>query len=210
MLFTEAVDDSTLELLKSLQSKEYLKGFFLTGGTALALYLGHRKSVDIDLFSNFGFDASQMLENINHDFQFQLFYSSTNTIRGSIGNVKADINAHRYPYIKEPVIYDNFLILSVEDIIAMKLNAIMTSGQRVKDFIDIYFLLDKYDIADMLRFYNVKYSRVNDALLLKSLIYFDDVDNSDWPVLIKNSGLKWGSIRKRIEDVVIRYVKKHK
>ena len=47
MLFTEAVDDSTLELLKSLQSKEYLKGFFLTGGTALALYLGHRKSVDI-------------------------------------------------------------------------------------------------------------------------------------------------------------------
>jgi hypothetical protein len=81
MLHTEAVDDSTLELLKSLQSKEYLKGFFLTGGTALALYLGHRKSADIDLFSNFGFDVSQMLENINHDFQFQLLYSSTNTIR---------------------------------------------------------------------------------------------------------------------------------
>ena len=128
MLHPETVDDSALELLRSLQSKEYLKGFYLVGGTALALYLGHRKSVDIDLFSNFGFDVTQMLENISQDFPFQLFYSSTNTLRGSIGNVKTDIIAHRYRYIKEPVIRDNLSILSEEDIIAMKLNAIMTSG----------------------------------------------------------------------------------
>jgi len=208
MLHPEAVDDSALELLRSLQSKEYLKGFYLVGGTALALYLGHRKSMDIDLFSNFGFDVTQMLENINQDFPFKLFYSSTNTLRGSIWNVKTDIIAHRYPYIKEPVIRDNFFVLSEEDIVAMKLNAIMTSGQRIKDFIDIYFLLEKYDLADMVRFYKSKYNQENDGLILKSLIYFDDVDNSDWPVLIKNPGLKWGGIKKRIEDVVIRYVKR--
>lgn len=208
MLHPETVDDSALELLRSLQSKEYLKGFYLAGGTALALYLGHRKSMDIDLFSNFGFDVAQMLENISQDFKFQFFYSSTNTLRGSIGNIKTDIIAHRYPYIKEPVIRDNLSILSEEDIIAMKLNAIMTSGQRVKDFIDIYFLLDKFDIADMVRFYKYKYNQENDGLILKSLIYFDDVDNSNWPILIKNPGLKWGGIKKRIEDVVMQYVKK--
>jgi hypothetical protein len=208
MLHQETIDASVLELLRSLQSKEYLKGFYLTGGTALALYLGHRKSVDIDLFSNFGFDVTRMLENISHDFRFQLFYSSTNTLRGSIGNVKTDIIAHRYPYIKEPVIRDNYFILSEEDIIAMKLNAIMTSGQRIKDFIDIYFLLEKYDISDMVKFYKTKYNQDNDALVLKSLIYFDDVDNSDWPILIKNPDLKWGGIKKRIEDVVLRYVRK--
>jgi predicted nucleotidyltransferase component of viral defense system len=208
MLHTDAVDGSTLELLTLLQSKEYLKGFHLIGGTALALYLGHRRSVDIDLFSNFGFDVTQMLENINHDFPFQLFYSSINTLRGSIWNVKTDIIAHRYPYIKEPVISDTFSVLSEEDIIAMKLNAIMTSGQRIKDFIDIYFLLDKYNIADMVKFYKAKYNQENDGLILKSLIYFDDVDNSDWPILIKNPGLKWGIIKKRINDAVLSYVRK--
>ena len=102
MLHEETVDVSIRKLIKSLQSKKYLKGFFLTGGTALALYMGHRKSIDIDLFSNFEFDTAQMLENISHDFRFQLFYSAANTLRGSIGNIKTDIIAHRYPYIREP------------------------------------------------------------------------------------------------------------
>lgn len=207
MLYQETVDPAVLELLRSLQSKEYLKGFYLTGGTALSLYLGHRKSVDIDLFSNFGFDVTRLLENINQDFRFQLLYSSSNTLRGSINSIKTDIIAHRYPYIKEPVLCDNYFILSEEDIIAMKLNAIMTSGQRVKDFIDIYFLLEKYDIADMVKFYKSKYNQEADGLVLKSLIYFDDVDNSDWPILINNPGLKWGAIKKRIETGVLRYVR---
>jgi hypothetical protein len=208
MLHTEAVDQSVLELISSLQSKDYLKGFYLVGGTALALYLGHRKSVDIDLFSNFGFDVSRMLENLSQDFTFQLLFSSSNTLRGSIANIKTDIIAHRYQYIIEPVSMDNFFILSEEDIIAMKLNAIITSGERAKDFIDIYFLLEKFELADMIRFYNSKYNQENDGLILKSLIYFDYVDISDWPILIKSPGLKWSVVKKRIEDVVMRYLKK--
>ena len=208
MLHAEAIDDSILGLLRSLQSKEYLKGFYLAGGTALALYLGHRKSLDIDLFSNFEFDVARMLENINQDFTFQLFYTSPNTLKGTIGNIKTDIIAHRYPYVKEPVIRDSFFVLSEEDIIAMKLNAILTSGQRIKDFIDIYYLLDKYDIDDILRFYKTKYNQENDGLILKSLIYFDDVDISDWPILIKDLGIKWSGIKKRIEKAILQYVKK--
>ncbi len=208
MLHTEAIDTSVLELLRSLQGKEYLKGFYLTGGTALALYLGHRKSVDIDLFSNFGFDAGQMIENLSQDFPFQLFYSSANTLRGSIENIKTDIIAHRYKYINGPFLLDNISILSEDDIVAMKINAIITSGQRIKDFTDIYFLLDKFDISDMIRFYNNKYNQDNDALILKSLIYFDDIDNSDWPVLIKNPDLKIADIKKRIKKAVLQYVKK--
>ncbi len=51
MLHTEAVKASTLELIKTLQNKEYLGDFYLVGGTALSLYIGHRRSIDIDLFS---------------------------------------------------------------------------------------------------------------------------------------------------------------
>lgn len=141
MLFKEAVDASTLELLKSLQSKQYLKGFYLAGGTALALYNGHRKSVGIDLFSAFSFDTAQMLENLVQDFDFVLLFSAPNTLTGTINNVKIDIIAHRYHLIYDPVTEDGINILSEQDIVAMKLNAISTSGQRIKDFIDLNFCL---------------------------------------------------------------------
>ena len=72
-------------------------------------------------------------------------------------------------------------MLSVQDIIAMKLNAIAVSGQRVKDFIDIYFLLEVYSMEEMIAFYkkNPQYNEVN---VLKSLTWFDDVGLSEGPV----------------------------
>ena len=103
MFYKEAVDASTLELLKSLQSRQYLRGFYLAGGTALALYTGHRKSVDIDLFSDFSFDTAQILENLIQDFNFILFFSAPNTLKGAISDIKVDIIAHRYSLINDPV-----------------------------------------------------------------------------------------------------------
>lgn len=94
MLHKEAVDPSLLELLDQLQHKEYLKGFYLVGGTALTLRIGHRKSFDIDLFSDFNFDSVQLLENLSADYPFKLFFSANNTIKGSIGAVQVDIFWH--------------------------------------------------------------------------------------------------------------------
>jgi len=207
MLYKEAVDDSTLELLRSLQSKEYLKGFNLAGGIALALYNGHRKSADIDLFSDFSFDTAQMLEDLVQDFDFVLLFSAPNTLRGAIDDIEVDIIAHRYHLINDPVTEDNINILSEQDIIAMKLNAISTSGQRIKDFIDIYYLLDKYDLKALLRFYLEKYNQKSDLLVLKSLIYFEDVEESEFPVLLKDPDLKWKDIKRKIEETVIDYTR---
>jgi len=209
MLYKEAVDASTLELLRSLQSREYLKGFNLAGGTALALYNGHRRSVDIDLFSVFSFDTEQMLENLNQDFDFVLLFSARNTLRVAIDDIEVDIIAHRYHLIDDPVTEDNINILSEQDIIAMKLNAISTSGQRIKDFIDIYFLLDKYDIETLLGFYLKKYDQKSDLLVLKSLIYFEDVEESEFPVLLKDRNLRWKDIKRKIEETVINYTRRN-
>jgi len=208
MLYPETIDPSTLGLLKSLQSKSYLDDFYLAGGTALALYYGHRKSIDIDLFTNKNFDTQQMIESVQQDFSLQLFYTAANTIKGSISNINVDVIAHRYPYLKDPVLKDGVRILSEPDIIAMKLNAISISGQRSKDFIDIYFALEKYQISSMLSFYQKKYSQHGDMQVLKSLVYFDDVDLSDWPVLIKETELTWALIKKRIEKEVLHFIKK--
>jgi len=207
MLYTEAVESTTLELLRSLQNKEYLKGFLLAGGTALALYNGHRRSADIDLFSNFSFDTIRVFNNINLDYRYNLFFSAPDTLRGAIQNIKTDIIAHKYPFVREPVFKSGISIMSEEDIIAMKLNAISMSGQRIKDFIDIYFLLEKYDISAMLRFYTSKYNQKNDLLIIKSLIYFEDVDEAEWPVLIKEPNLKWSKVKKKIEKNVMAYAR---
>lgn len=198
MLYSETVERSTLELLTELQKQDYLSGFHLVGGTALALKLGHRKSVDIDLFSNSNFDESYVLENLSADFSFNLFFSAKNTLKGSIGKVQVDILAHRYPLIKEPTVDENISMLSVEDIVAMKLNAISVSGQRVKDFIDIYFLLNHYSIKEMLSFYKQKYAQFNEVAVLKSLTWFDDVEPGEWPVILNNPNLNWEEVMQKI------------
>jgi len=209
MLRTKTVDTSTLGLIKSLQSKDYLDGFNLVGGTALALYSEHRRSIDIDLFSNFSFDSAQLIELIQQDFPLQLYHTALNTIKGSIENISVDIIAHRYHYLNEPAIIDGIRVLSEPDIIAMKLNAISSSGQRSKDYIDIYFVLEekRFSISDILKFYRLKYQQEGDMHVIKSLIYFDDVDLADWPVLIKKPHLKWSEVMKKIEKEVLNYLK---
>jgi len=207
MLYQETVDRSTLELLIQLQEKKYLKGFYLVGGTALALTMGHRKSFDIDLFSDFNFDTATMLENLSADFPFELFFSANNTLKGSINGIQVDILAHRYPLIGKPLADENISMLSSMDIVAMKLNAISVSGQRVKDFIDIFYLLDKYSVEEMIGFYKIKYSQYNEVNVLKSLTWFEDVDLSDWPVILKTPTLKWGTVTKKIKDATNIFLK---
>jgi hypothetical protein len=209
MLQTQTVDSPTLELLKSLQDRYYLKQFYLVGGTALALYLGHRRSIDIDLFSNFDFDVARTIELLQQDFSLQINLLGRNTLKGSINNINVDIIAHKYPLLNEPAEIAGIRMLSEPDIIAMKLNAISVSGQRSKDFIDIFFAMenDRYSVADMLKFYQTKYSQEGEMHILKSLIYFDDVDLSDWPVLIRRPGLKWSDVCNRINKKVLHFMK---
>ena len=207
MLHSEAVDATTLELIELLQGKDYLRGLHLCGGTALSLYYGHRKSFDIDLFSNFSFDASWILQNIISDFQFQLSFSAPDTLRGFIKNIKVDLLAHNYKYIGDTERFGRISVLSEKDICAMKLNAIAISGQRVKDFIDIWYLLRKFEVPEILGFYKTKYNQSNDAVILKSLLFFDDVDVADWPILISDPSLKWATVKKDIEKKVLHYIK---
>jgi len=208
MLPVKAVETPTLELIKSMQDKPYLQGFYLVGGTALALHFGHRKSIDIYLFSNFDFDVAGLLEEMHQDYSYQLFYTSSNTLKGKIGEINVDILAHKYQLLSGPEENHGVKLLSLPDITAMKLNEISTSGQRSKDFIDLYYLLNKLDLGKMLGYYKKKYEQENVAHILKSLIYFNDVDLADWPVLIENPKLKWIDVKNRIEKAVIDYAKK--
>jgi hypothetical protein len=102
MLQKQVLVPGTLEHLKSLQEKEYLLDFNLVDGTALALYMGHRKSIDLDLFSTRNFDTALLIESIQQDFPLQLDQVNKNTVKGSIREIKIDLLAHRYPLLQEP------------------------------------------------------------------------------------------------------------
>lgn len=207
MLPKEVVDKSTKDLIVKLQSYDYMHDFILAGGTALALQIGHRKSVDIDLFSKKSFNTDTLIQKLEKDFNFSTDLIDDNTLKGSINNIKTDILTHPYKDISEPFLFENILLFGKEDIAAMKINAISVSGSRSKDFIDIYFLLDFFTVEQMIGFYLAKYSQRNPFHAIKSLIYFNDISTKDWPVMIKTPSLRLSQVKKKIESEVNRYLK---
>jgi len=195
MLHKEAIEHDILELLRTLQQESILKDFWLVGGTALALQLGHRKSDDLDLFTQHDFDTQQLLEYLETHYHFSLRYSSANTLKGIISGINLDFIAHKYPLSGKPVIIEGVRLLSIEDIAAMKLNAISGDGTRAEDFIDIYFILKQYSLKEILAFYSLKYTERNLLHTLKSLSWFDDIDNAVWPKMILEHDLNLSKIK---------------
>ncbi len=206
----ESVDRTVFDLICALQGKDYLKDFTLVGGTGLALLIGHRKSIDIDLFTSKDFNAEHLLEKLESDFSFQMDYIGENTLKGNSAGIKVDLLTHKYPSIGETIILDNIRIASMDDISAMKINSVANIGTRVKDFIDLYFLLTEHDynVERLLRNYSAKYSQRNALHALKSLSYFEDADVSDWPELIKNKDISWDEIREILGNACKEYIGK--
>jgi len=197
------IDPFTFELTQKLQALPELKDFYLVGGTALALQLGHRNSIDIDLFTNTLYDKDLIISTLTFaGFKFVPEYIFKNSIIGFVNEVKVDFIFHPYPLIKEPITEEGITFLSLEDITAMKLNAITNSGKRLKDFIDVYYLLEHFSIHQMLEFYTTKYKDFNPLIALKSINYFDDIDPDIDPPKLKIK-LPLEKIKKRINDAVL-------
>lgn len=95
-------------------------------------------------------------------------------------------------------------MMSNEDIAAMKINAIVNSGQRIKDFIDVHYLLKEMSLADMMNYYCSKYPDVNPNVAKASLLYHEDVDLSV-PVLLADRKLKWAVVKKSISKASLEY-----
>ena len=158
MLYKETVSQAALGLLNKIMSDEALDNFILVGGTALALQIGHRISIDIDLFSDVTFNENDLAEYLRAKYRFQLDFITKNTIKGEIDGIQIDFIAHQYPWINSPILAENIRTAGVLDVAAMKLNAIAGNGTRLKDFIDIAFLSDKIPFNKMLEAYESKYN----------------------------------------------------
>ena len=153
MLQTQTVDRSTLGLLKDLMDMPELKQFALVGGTNLSLRLGHRLSIDLDLFTNEPFNTEGLARALTTQFPNTTIASRSETMLFAyINEVKIDMVLLPYPYIEPVEDYDGIRLVSLSDIVAMKMSAIARRGVK-KDFWDVAELLDMYSLSEMIAFY---------------------------------------------------------
>src|SRR4030042_7022110 len=131
-----------------------------------------------------------------------LGYSYGNTLKGVIAGINLDFIAHKYPLAGKSITTEGIRMLSIADIAAMKLNAIAGDGTRIKDFIDIYFIFKQYNLGQVLDFYAAKYTKRNQLNALKSLSWFDDIDETVWPRMIPGHELNLTNIKTVIEQHV--------
>ncbi len=176
MLQKETIKDNTLELLKKLQREEILSTTRLVGGTALALQIGHRISVDLDLFSKEPLDINAIEQILTHKFNFSAHFISKGSVRGEIDGIKIDILHHPYEWIDEPVCEEDIIMASLQDITAMKLNSIIHNGTRPKDFLDVAYLSQYFSYDNMRSLLVQKYPEYDPILLDRCINYFDDIE----------------------------------
>jgi len=202
MLFESTVKPRTLQLLKDLQNLEALKDFILVGGTSLALQIGHRISIDLDLFCSNELDISKIPRIIEHLGKVEIINQTRSILNLFIDDIKVDFVSYNYNLLKNPLLIDEFKLASIEDISAMKLAAIVGRGSR-KDFIDLFFILKQFNLPEILKFYTQKYPDGSKFLIFKSLTYFVDAELEPMPKLLIPA------VWKDIKEEIIQQVKIH-
>jgi len=116
------------------------------------------------------------------------------------------ILSHKYRWIRPVDEIDGIRIASLEDIGGMKIHAIVQSGSRLKDFVDVHHLLENFSMSQLVSFYAEKYPQANRVLAENSLIYFDDID-FEIPVKLTSGELNWKQITTRFNRA---YLDKHR
>jgi predicted nucleotidyltransferase component of viral defense system len=181
-----------------------LAQFALVGGTNLSLRLGHRKSIDLDLFTNAPFDTQILAATLPAVFpQTEVVSLSDIMLFLYIEDIKTDMVSLPYPWLQSFDVVEEIRLASLPDIAAMKLSAIARRGVK-KDFWDIAVLLDHYSLDEMLDFYRRKYTSHDIFHLLRSLVYFEDAEAQKDPDPLDNT--TWKQVRKKVEVAVQRYV----
>lgn len=161
--------------------KSFSKDFGLVGGTAIALHLGHRRSIDFDLFSKKEFDNQKIRRKIIK------FSKIVRVIRDETGQFTLDINGVRftfflYPY---PIVFSGDLdnLIKIPDLLTLAAMKAFASGRRAKwkDYVDLYFVAKtRHGIKDICRkAAEIFGNEFNEKLFRTQLAYFEDINYSE-------------------------------
>ena len=202
-----------LEALRSKQKKIFEKisefpGFYLVGGTALALQIGHRISIDFDLFSSKNISPSLIgkVRRVFKEFKVKTILDHPEQLSVVVEGVKVDFVKYKFPVVLGLIEFKNVKMLKVPEIAAMKAYALNYRG-TFKDYVDLYFILkDKHStLTEIKRIADKKYKQeFNFRLFLEQLIYLKDLEKEEIKFLKKKVSSS------EIEDFFKKEVKKIK
>ena len=183
-------------------------GIYLAGGTALALHLGHRRSVDFDFYSTENFEpVSFEARVVQHIENFVVTQRSAGTLLGKSGAVEVTFFYYPYPMLEEPVESDHVRLASIADIAAMKIIALTQRGLR-RDFLDLYVIARAVGLQQILEWTRKKYAQFDPYITLKSLTYFTDAENdTSGRGMELTEPVPWPRIKGNFEKETIRFSK---
>ena len=176
---------STQKLFDKLAQNSWVSDFYLAGGTALALHLGHRISVDLDFFNKQDFNEALIISKLSDIGKLEVFQKSLQSITGSVDDVKVSFLGYKYPLLKPGTKLKDIALASVEDIACMKLDALSSRGTK-RDFIDLYFIAKVIPLSVIFEMFEKKYALIKYNMLhiKKSLTYFIDAEDDPMPKMI--------------------------
>ena len=204
-MFEETLSQKSKNSLALLGKTGILKNAYLAGGTALALQIGHRISVDFDFFTEKKFDEKIIIRKLKESsLKFQLLRTSAGTILGSVDKTKFSLFFYDYPLLEKTETFLGIKIVGLKDIAAMKLAAISDRGTK-RDFIDLYFLtvVEKaFFLEEIFELYEKKFKLIkqNKIHILKSLVYFEDAEADTMPNMLKP--VSWSKVKLFFETEV--------
>jgi hypothetical protein len=156
------------------------EGFYLAGGTALALQIGHRDSVDFDFFKSDAFDTALLFERLQEALSGMPLVKVQDERRTltviAAESIKLSFMGYRYPLLRPVVSAEHLDLADITDIGCMKLSAI-TGRATMKDYVDLYFILQRIPLHELLVMCAEKLPQLDRALILKALVFFDDLDH---------------------------------
>jgi hypothetical protein len=194
----EVLTQKQLNLLPLL--KVFSKNFGLVGGTAIALYLGHRKSVDFDLFSVKEFDHLKIRKEIlKFKKPFKVIVNEKEQYSIFINGVK--ITFLHYPFkIKFSKNFEN--IINLPDLLTLSAMKAYTLGRRAKwkDYVDLYFIMEHYGgIKKVIKkAKNIFGNEFNEKMFRAELAYFKDIDFSEKIIYLKGFEKKDEEIKRAL------------
>ncbi len=208
-LFWDILDEKRKKILPLFDN--FKSDFYLAGGTGLALQLGHRDSIDFDFFADKPFSTSELYERIENIFTGHKILKTQdekNTLTVFVDDsIKISFFVFPYKIVRQFINTDYFNIVSIEDIGCMKLSSI-TNRTAEKDYVDLYFILQKISLKKLLDLAKEKFPSLDSNLILKSLVYFDDIINE--PIAYKhNHQTDFVIIKKFLENKVKDYLSKN-
>lgn len=209
-LHFDILDKKRVKILPNLEFLRKDYSFYLAGGTALALQIGHRISIDFDFYTSKDFDPKGLYKRFKEIFdKIDSVHIAEGTLLLAIYDIGISFFRYEYPMLK-PLIKTEYIdLLSIEDIVAMKIIAIVQRGRK-RDFIDIYYLLKRYGLERLLKFTEKKYDVFNKYIGLRALTYFEDAEKDKSRSRLETfEEIKWDEIKKEIIEAVDKYRKEH-